>query len=69
MQSASPVHLAPKHVGVAIAESSISTSNGGISDKPRVKARAGRLLRSIHSVANLKRATKTLTNYHTFFPS
>lgn len=58
MQSASPVQLAPRHVEVTIAESSFSTSNGGMNAKPRVKARAGRLLRSIHSVANLKRASR-----------
>lgn len=29
----------------------------------------GRLLRSIHSVANLKRASKTLTDYHISYPS
>ena len=59
MQSASAVQLAPKHVGVTIAESNISTSNGGMSDKPRVKARAGRLLRSIH-----RRSLTTTSFFH-----
>ena len=58
MQSASPVQLGPRHVGVTIAESSVSASNGGMNYKPRVKARAGRFLRSILSVANSQPCSK-----------
>lgn len=47
MQSASSVHLATAHVGVSLAKSSIATSNGKVSDGPRVRARVGRFLRSI----------------------
>ncbi len=66
MQSASSLHLAPGHVGVNLAESSISTSNGKINDEPRVRARVGRFLRSIHSSATLKRGSETPTNYYIF---
>ena len=66
MQSASSLHLAPGHVGVNLAESSISTSNGKVNDEPRVRARVGRFLRSIHSSATLKRGSKTLADYHIF---
>ena len=60
------MHLATAHVGVNPATSSIATSNGKISDEPRVRARVGRFLRSIHPSATLKHGSKTLTNYHIF---
>ena len=66
MQSAVPVYLGAAHVGVNSAKSSVATSNGKISDEPRVRARIGRFLRSIHSSATLKHGSKTLTNYHIF---
>ena len=53
MQSASSVHFAPGHVGLDSAKSSISTSNGKITDEPRVKARVRRFLRSIHTLPQL----------------
>ena len=66
MQSVSSVHLATAHVGIDLAKSSIATSNGKISDEPRVRARVGRFLRSIHPSATLKLASKTLTNDRIF---
>ena len=60
------MYLATTHVGVNPAKSSVATSNGKISDEPRVRARVGRFLRSIHSSATLKHGSKTLTNYHIF---
>ena len=56
MQSVSSVRMATAHVGMNLAKSSIAASNEEISDEPRVRARVGRFLRSIHLSATLKLA-------------
>ena len=43
------MQLAPRHVGVTIAESSVSATNGGMNDEPRVNVRAGTSL-ALHTL-------------------